>query len=119
MKKSDYSDTIFDGQYPKWVEDSYGESLAVQNRIKFYKSLQSKELIDSEEIQDYVYALEIHLKKTKEDGIFLAVARAIATGANESAYNDDLFNDFVEKRTDENPAEETPEIEVTEDDLPF
>ena len=43
VKETGLNDTVFYGQYPKWVEDQYGESLAVQNRVKFYKSVKSSE----------------------------------------------------------------------------
>ena len=112
VKETGLNDTVFYGQYPKWVEDQYGESLAVQNRVKFYKSIKSSELIEDDKVQDYIYSLEVHLKKSKDDGIFLIVARAIATARNSNAYNDELFEDFEDGDPDEG-------IEIPEDDLPF
>ena len=112
VKETGLNDTVFFGQYPKWIEDQYGESLAVQNRVKFYKSVKSSELIEDDKVQDYIYSLEVHLKKSKDEGIFLIVARAIATSRNSSAYNDELFEDFEDGNPDEG-------IEITEDDLPF
>lgn len=112
VKETGLNDTVFYGQYPKWVEDQYGESLAVQNRIKFYKSVKSSEQIEDNKVLDYIYSLEVHLKKSKDGGIFLVVARAIATSRNESAYNEELFEDFPDGDPDEG-------IEIPEDDLPF
>lgn len=113
VKETGLNDTVFDGQYPKWVEDQYGESLAVQNRIKFYKSVKSTEQIDEDKVGDYIYSLEVHLKKSKDGGIFLAVARAIATARNTNAYNEELFEEFPEGDPD------TERIQIPDDDLPF
>ena len=109
------NDTVFYGQYPKWIDDQYGESLAVQNRVKFYKSIKSSELVEDDEVQDYIYSLEVHLKKSKDGGIFLIVARAIATSRNNAfnSYNNELFEDF----TDGNEYEDG--IAIDDDDLPF
>ncbi len=112
VKETGLHDTVFYGQYPKWIEDQYGESLAVQNRVKFYKSIKSSELIEDDKVQDYIYSLEVHLKKSKDGGIFLVVARAIATSRNSNAYNDELFEEFQDGDPDEG-------IEIPEDDFPF
>ncbi len=79
VKMSDYEDTVFDGQYPKWIVDDYGTSLNANNRVKFYKKFGSNELVPDEDVRDYIYSLEVHLKKSKDDGIFLVVARAIVS----------------------------------------
>lgn len=112
VKETGLNDTVFYGAYPKWVEDQYGESLAVQNRIKFYKSVKSTDLVEDDKVQDYIYSLEVHLKKSKDDGIFLVVARAIATSRNSGAYNEELFADFPDGDPDEG-------ILIPDDDLPF
>ena len=112
VKETGLNDTVFDGQYPKWVEDQYGESLAVQNRVKFYRSVKSSDQVEDDKVQDYIYSLEVHLKKSKDGGIFLAVARAIATSKNTNAFNEELFEEFPEGDPDEG-------IEVPDDDLPF
>jgi hypothetical protein len=85
-------DTVFSGQYPKWKSDNYGQSLEVQNKVKFFKDKECTEEVNPLEIRDGVFSLEIHLKKTKDDGIFLVAARAILTSI-ESRYNDDLFEE--------------------------
>lgn len=112
VRETGLNDTVFCGQYPKWVEDQYGESLAVQNRVKFYKSVKSSDQIEDDKVQDYIYSLEVHLKKSKDAGIFLVVARAIATSRNSNAYNEELFEDFPDGDPDEG-------IEIPDDDLPF
>ena len=112
VKETGLNDTVFYGQYPKWVEDQYGESLAVQNRVKFYRSVKSSDQVEDDKVQDYIYSLEVHLKKSKDGGVFLVVARAIATSRNSSAYNEELFEDFPDGDPDEG-------IEIPEDDLPF
>jgi len=112
VKETGLNDTVFDGQYPKWVEDQYGESLAVQNRVKFYRSVKSSDQVEDDKVQDYIYSLEVHLKKSKDGGIFLAVARAIATSKNTNAFNEELFEEFPEGDPDEG-------IEIPDDDLPF
>ena len=56
--------------------------------------------------------LKFHLKKSKDGGIFLVVARAIATSRNSNAYNEELFEDFPDGDPDEG-------IEIPDDDLPF
>jgi len=114
VKMTGFEDTVFYGQYPNWVEDEYGESLAVQNRIKFYKSIKSAELVPDEQIQGYIYSLEIHFKKSKDGGIFLVVARAVATSKNANAFNDDLFAEF----TSDDPDKEGG-VDIVEDVLPF
>jgi hypothetical protein len=128
VQKSDYEDTIFYGDYPNWKDDEkYGESLSCQNRVKFYKSIKSGELVDNDDINDYIYSIEVHLKKSKEGGIFLVVARAIVTGKNDRAYNDDLFEDFVGDDVTESEEEKEESKNMTdsgdgtdeEDDLPF
>ena len=112
VNETGLNDTVFYGAYPKWIEDQYGESLAVQNRVKFYKSVKSSEQIEDAKVQDYIYSLEVHLKKSKDAGIFLVVARAIATSRNSNAYNEELFEDFPDGDPDEG-------IEIPDDDLPF
>ena len=112
VKETGLNDTVFYGAYPKWIEDQYGESLAVQNRVKFYKSVKSSEQIEDAKVQDYIYSLEVHLKKSKDAGIFLVVARAIATSRNSNAYNEELFEDFPDGDPDEG-------IVIPDDDLPF
>ena len=112
VRETGLNDTVFIGQYPKWVEDQYGESLAVQNRVKFYKSVKSSDQIEDDKVQDYIYSLEVHLKKSKDAGIFLVVARAIATSRNSNAYNEELFEDFPDGDPDQG-------IEIPDDDLPF
>ena len=126
VRKSDWDDTVFDGQYPRWIEDEYGTSLNVNNRVKFYRKMGSSDLVPNDDVRDYIYSIEVHLKKSKDDGIFLVVARAIVSGRNENQYNDDLFDDFVgdfEGDRDEEPPppkkDDTPTIDITEDDLPF
>lgn len=105
-KDGETQDTIFNGPYPKWIEDEYGTSLRVNGRVKFYKDIEAKEEVPANEIRNFIYALEIHLTKTKDGGIYLRVARAVVTGVSER-YNDDLFKD------------ETGKFNLTDDDLPF
>jgi len=90
-------DTVFDGAYPNWREDNYGTSLNVSGRVKFYAEVGSSELIPDEDVEDYIYSIEIHLTKTKDNGIFLRVARAIAMKAGRIKFNDDLFDDDNEE----------------------
>ena len=86
-------DTIFDGQYPKWIEDNYGTSLRVQGRVNFYKDITCQEKVEDVSVRDYIYSIEIHLTKTKNNEIFMRVARAIALREADAKYTDELFED--------------------------
>lgn len=93
VKQLGAEDTVFNGAYPKWVEDSYGISLKANNRVKFYNGIGSTEFVPDLNIRDYVYSIEIQLGKTKENKTYLKVVRAIALGKTEETYSDDLYND--------------------------
>ena len=85
-------DTIFDGQYPKWEIDNYGQHLKVGNRVKFYENIGSNVEVPDLQIRDNIYSLELTLSKTKDNGIYLRVARAIKLRAQESKFNDSLYD---------------------------
>lgn len=105
-------DSVFGGQYPKWEEDAfYGTSLKVNGRVKFFKELNSTELVPDLEVRNFVYSIEVHLTPTKNNNIYLSVVRAIATRQFESKFNDDLFA--------EKGKENLKGIEVADEDLPF
>ena len=87
-------DTIFEGQYPKWVVDNYGTQLKVQNRVKFYANVASEEYVPDTEVRDNIYSLEITLSKTKDEKTYLRVARAIKLREAEPQYNDALYDDL-------------------------
>jgi hypothetical protein len=119
VEQSGLQDTVFEGEYPRWVEDEYGVSLKAQNRVKFYRHIKSKDQIDVDDLTDYIYAIEVHLKKRSKDSdeIWLNVARAIVTSQRSDAYEDDLFEEFV--NSDDAYDDDTPNIDISEDDLPF
>lgn len=105
-------DTIFGGQYPKWDEHPmYGTSLKVSGRVKFFRALNSVELVPDLEVKSNVYSIEVHLTPTKDNKIYMSVVRAIATRRLENRYNDDLFA--------EKGKENLQSIEVADEDLPF
>jgi len=105
-------DTIFAGQYPKWEEDPfYGTSLKVNGRVKFFKELNSTELVPDLDVRSNVYSIEVHLTPTKNNNIYLSVVRAIASRPLEKKFNDDLFAD--------KGKENLKGIEVADEDLPF
>lgn len=85
-------DTIFEGQYPKWITDGYGTSLKVGNRVKFYEEVGSTQEVPDLKIRDYAYSLEIHLSPTKQGGVYLRVARAIKLRELETGYTDSLYD---------------------------
>jgi hypothetical protein len=87
-------DTVFEGQYPKWETDNYGSHLKVNNKVKFYQSVDSKETIPDLEVRDYVYSIEIQLSKTKDNQTYLRVARAIALKETTPQFNDELYEDL-------------------------
>lgn len=96
--------SIFYGNYPKWEEDArYGVSLRVSNFVKFYKGL-TTETISPDEIADYIYSIEVHLSKTKDEGIFLLIPRAVASRKRPvTKYHDELFDDFVDLSNEDLP----------------
>jgi len=102
-------DTVFGGQYPKWEEHpTYGISLKVSGRVKFFQNLNSVELVPDLEVKSHVYSIEVHLTPTKDGKIYLSVVRAIATRKIENKYNNDLFK-----------GDNVKGIEVADEDLPF
>lgn len=86
-------DTVFGGQYPKWVEDSYGNSLKIAGRLKFVTDLTGTEEVGPLSIKDYNYSLELKLLVTAKNEIYLHAVRAIKGERNEFAGNDELFDD--------------------------
>lgn len=103
-------DSVFEGQYPRWEEDEYGLHLNAQNRVKFFKTIDSSEQIPNNEITDYIYSIEVHLTEHKKGGIFLRVARAIAQKRKASSFQNDLYDDFEQDLED---------VAIAEDELPF
>jgi hypothetical protein len=86
-------DTIFGGQYPRWINDDWGHSLRVGNRVRFYQEIGSATLVPDSQIRDNIFSLELSLSKTKSNGIYLRVERAIRTGDREPRkYNDSLYS---------------------------
>jgi hypothetical protein len=85
-------DTIFEGQYPKWETDNFGSHLKVGNRVKFYENVGSAIEVPDLQIRENIYSLELTLSKTKEDGVYLRVARAIKLRTQEQKYNDALYD---------------------------
>lgn len=87
-------DTIFEGQYPRWVTDEYGTQLRISNKVKFYKQIGSTEQVSELDVRDHSYALEITLSHSKDGGVFLFVPRAYAigeaTGGNDQLFAEDL-----------------------------
>jgi hypothetical protein len=106
-------DTIFAGQYPKWINDSYGTQLKVSGRVKFFKEINSTEEVPQLSIRNFIYSLEIHLTPTKDGGIYIKVARAIADRQADDKYADELFTEKVKK------AATSGAVEVEDEDLPF
>jgi hypothetical protein len=92
VKQLGAEDTIFGGQYPKWETDNYGSHLSVNNRVKFYEGVGTSQEIPDLQIRDNIYSLELTLSKTKDNGIYLRVARAIKLREQESKYNDALYD---------------------------
>jgi hypothetical protein len=86
-------DTIFAGNYPKWIEDEYGIQLKVGNRVRFFEQIGSNQEVSPLEIRDNVYSLEIQLTPTKDNEVYLRVVRAIKIGATTPKFNDELFED--------------------------
>jgi hypothetical protein len=113
--KLDAEDTIFFGFYPKWKTDDFGDFLAVNNRVKFFATIDGEE-VNADQIRDYIYSLEIHLTKTKKNEIFMRVPRAIVIGKVKAKYNDSLFDDL--KKVDPF-GDVNAEITISDDDLPF
>lgn len=94
------TDTIFDGKYPKWIADDYGEKLKVSNRVHFFKELNGEEIAEAD-VPKHNYALEVHLSVTKNNEIFLKVSRAISIKDNTPKYCDGIFDDATP--VDKNP----------------
>ena len=86
-------DTFFEGKYAKWIEDNYGIQLRVGNRVKFYSNVNSYETVPDLDIRNYIYSIELHLTKTKDNGVYLKVARAISLRPSESKYVDSLYEE--------------------------
>ncbi len=105
-------DSIFGGQYPRWIVDQYGTQFKVSGRVKFFKELNSVEEVPQLDIRSFIYSLEIHLSPTKDGGIYVKVARAIATRPADEKYTDDLFDKPQANKS-------TPKLEVKDEDLPF
>jgi hypothetical protein len=93
VKQLGAEDTVFNGAYPKWVEDSYGISLKVNNRVKFYTAIGSSDLVPDDQIRDFVYSIELQVSKTKENKTYLKVVRAIVIGNAQEPFSDDLYAD--------------------------
>lgn len=106
------TDTVFSGQYPKWVSDAYGVQLKVSGRVKFYKEINSVEEVPALDIRSYIYSIEVHLTATKNNEVYLRVVRAIVSRKAEEKYNNDLFSENKNKET-------LKKIEVADEDLPF
>jgi hypothetical protein len=104
-------DTVFGGQYPKWITDAYGTQLKVSGRVKFFKEINSTEEVPQLNIRNFIYSLEIHLTPTKDGSIYLKVARAIVDRPSDDRYTDELFA--------EKGKENLKGIEVEDEDLPF
>lgn len=103
------SDTIFEGPYPKWFEDTeYGKALRVSNKVQFIESIITKKEIPEGEIKNNLYSLEVKLVPTQKDDIFLVVSRAIKTSVRSGREtHDELFDDFF------------PDSSENDDELPF
>jgi hypothetical protein len=102
-------DSIFSGQYPKWEEHAtYGISLKVNGRVRFFLNLNSTETVPDLEVRNYIYSIEVHLTPTKDGKVYLSLVRAIATKKTENRYNNELFK-----------GDNTKGIEVADEDLPF
>ena len=86
-------DSIFGGQYPKWTEDNYGSALKLAGKLKFNTDLTGAEEISPLSIKDFDYSLEIRLFLTTNNEVYIRPIRAIQTGRNESAGNNELFDD--------------------------
>jgi hypothetical protein len=97
-------DSVFSGQYPKWEEHAtYGISLKVNGRVKFFQNLNSVEQVPDLDVANNIYSIEVHLTPTKDKKIYLTVVRAIAMRKSENKYNNDLYKGE----------------EVKDEDLPF
>lgn len=102
-------DTVFSGQYPKWEEHTtYGTSLKVNGRVKFFRNINSTETVPDLEVRGFIYSIEVHLTPTKDGKVYLSVVRAIANRKSEGGYNNDLFK-----------GDNVAGIEVKDEDLPF
>lgn len=101
-------DTIFNGVYPKWVEDlNYGKSLKVSNKVQFIEDIFTKKQVPDSEIKNNFYSLEVRIIPTKKEELFLVVSRAIKTSVRAGREtHDELFEDFFPDST-------------VDDDLPF
>lgn len=114
VKLSKLQDSIFEGQYPKWVEDNYGTSLKVNGKVKFFKGADTTEEVPDLEIRNFNYSIEIHLLPTKDKAIYMRVARAIVLGEAQSRYNNDLYKDDIKT-----PVTDDASVDVDDDNLPF
>lgn len=102
-------DTVFGGQYPKWEEHAtYGTSLKVNGRVKFFQNLNSTETVPDLEVRNFIYSIEVHLTPTKDGKIYLSVVRAIANRKTEGGYNNDLFK-----------GDNVKDLGTKDEDLPF
>ena len=92
VKQLGGEDTIFGGQYPRWVEDEYGIQLKVGNRVRFFEGVNSTDEVNPLDIRDGVFSLELQLSKTKTDTIYLRVIRAIKLRNATPRFNNDLYD---------------------------
>lgn len=86
-------DTIFESEFARWEDNNFGQTLNVGNRVKFYQGIKSKDKVPDDDIQDYIYSLEIQLSPHSKGGIYMRVARAIVQDKDETAYNNDLYTE--------------------------
>lgn len=87
------NDTIFAGQYPKWVKDNYGESLKVQNRVYFYDGFSTRQPVDSAVAKEHTLSIEVHIKVDEENNAYVYIPRAFVDGSRQPNANDALFED--------------------------
>lgn len=97
VKQLGSEDTIFGGEYPRWIEDEYGIQLKVGNRVRFFDGLGSTEEIANDDVRGNIYNLELQISATKENRTYVRVSRAIKDRPFEDKFNDELFDDIVEE----------------------
>ena len=70
IKQLGAEDTIFNGQYPKWITDNYGQHLKVGNRVRFYEEIGSSVEVPDLQIRENIYSLELTLSMRLADWRF-------------------------------------------------
>lgn len=109
-------DTVFYGDYPYWeIDEKYGVSFRVANRVKFFTDISCEKEIPENEIRNFYYTIEVHLILTKEGKILVLVPRAIAL-KERVIYENSLFEDLIEKK---DTLESDTSFNITDDDWPF